>query len=218
MRGGTTIFVDFDGTITEHDLLDRIAQTFGDPEVYAEVDAGLDENRFTLHEVLRREFEPVRAPLAEVVDWVLEHASIRPGFAELVALARERGWRLVVLSSGFEELIAPVLEREGLDVELVSNAVDPDPGGWRVRFRDEEPCLVCGEPCKRGAVRELADGDRVVYVGDGISDRCGAEASDLVFARRSLARYLDEQGIAFRPFDDFHEVAAGIEAFAGRCS
>jgi len=39
----TTIFVDFDGTITEQDLLDRIAQTFGDPEVYAEVDAGLDE-------------------------------------------------------------------------------------------------------------------------------------------------------------------------------
>jgi 2-hydroxy-3-keto-5-methylthiopentenyl-1-phosphate phosphatase len=218
MRGATTIFVDFDGTITEHDLLDRIAQTFGDPEVYAEVDAGLDENRLTLHEVLRREFEPVRAPLAEVVEWVLEHASIRPGFADLVALARERGWRLVVLSSGFEELIAPVLEREGLDVELVSNAVDPDPGGWRVRFRDEEPCLVCGEPCKRAAVRELANGDRIVYVGDGISDRCGAEASDLVFARRSLARYLDEQGIAYRPFDDFYEVAAGIEAFAGRCS
>ena len=68
------IFVDYDGTITEHDLLDTIAQTFGDPEVYAEVDRGLDENRLTLHEVLRREFEPVRAPLDEVVGWVLEHA------------------------------------------------------------------------------------------------------------------------------------------------
>ena len=33
-----TLFVDYDGTITEHDMLDTIAQTFGDPEVYAEVD------------------------------------------------------------------------------------------------------------------------------------------------------------------------------------
>ena len=76
----TTIFVDFDGTITEQDLLDRIAQTFGDPEVYREVDEGLDERRLSLHEVLRREFEPVRAPLEEVVAWVLEHATIRTGF------------------------------------------------------------------------------------------------------------------------------------------
>lgn len=211
MSGTPTIFVDFDGTITEHDLLDQIAQTFGDPEVYAEVDAGLDERRLTLHEVLRREFEPVRAPLGEVVDWVLERARVRPGFAELVQLARARGWRLVVLSSGFEELIAPVLEREGLDVELVSNAVEPDPGGWRVRFRDEDPCPVCGEPCKRAAVVELADGGRRVYVGDGFSDRCGAEASDLVFARRGLARYLEEQGVPYEHFDDFYDVAAGIE-------
>jgi 2-hydroxy-3-keto-5-methylthiopentenyl-1-phosphate phosphatase len=208
----TTVFLDFDGTITKSDLLDTIAQTFGDPEVYAEVDAGLDDRRLTLHEVLRREFEPVRAPLPEVVDWVLEHAEIRPGFHELVRLARERGLRLVVLSSGFRELIEPVLAREGLrDLPLYSNSVEPDPAGWRTRFRDETTCDVCGEPCKRAAVRELADGECSIYVGDGVSDRCGAEASDIVFARRGLAAYLAERGVAFEPFDDFYEVAEGIE-------
>ena len=210
-RALTTIFVDYDGTITEHDLLDTIAQTFGDPEVYAEVDRGLDENRLTLHEVLRREFEPVRAPLPEVVSWVLEHAVIRPGFRDLVALARDRGWRLVVLSSGFRELIQPVLEREGLgDVELIANSIDPDPSGWRARFRDEEECDVCGEPCKRAAVVAESNGGERVYVGDGISDRCGAEASDLVFARRGLAAYLRERGVAFSHFDDFHEIVAAL--------
>ena len=207
-----TLFVDFDGTITEHDLLDAIAQAFGDSEVYAEVDRGLDESRLTLHEVLRLEFEPVRAPLAEVVGWTLEHAAIRPGFRELVSSVRERGWRLVVLSSGFRELIAPVLEREGLaGLELLSNTVDPDPAGWRVGFRDETPCPVCGEPCKRAAVLAEANGSTIVYVGDGVSDRCGAEASDLVFARRGLAAYLEEKGVPFTPFRDFFDVAAGIE-------
>jgi 2-hydroxy-3-keto-5-methylthiopentenyl-1-phosphate phosphatase len=211
-----TLFVDFDGTITEQDLLDRIAQTFGDPDVYREVDEALDEGTITLHEVLRREFEPVRAPLDDVVAWVLEHASIREGFAGLVEHAEERGWRLVVLSSGFGELITPVLDRAGLGrLELLANTVEPDPEGWRVRFRDDRPCPVCGEPCKRSTVVAEADEGLRVYVGDGFSDRCGALASDLVFARRRLAAYLTENGAPYLPFDDFHGVAEEIERLAG---
>jgi 2-hydroxy-3-keto-5-methylthiopentenyl-1-phosphate phosphatase len=208
-----TIFVDFDGTITEQDLLDEVALTFGDPEVYADVDRGLDERRLTLHEVLRREFEPVRAPLSEVVSWLLEHATIRRGFGALVRKAQERGDRLVVLSSGFRELIEPVLAHAGFTgLELLSNSVAPDPAGWRVSFRDESQCPVCGEPCKRSAVLALANGSApIVYVGDGISDRCGAEASDVVFARRGLAAYLAQRGVAFLPFEDFFDVVAGIE-------
>jgi 2-hydroxy-3-keto-5-methylthiopentenyl-1-phosphate phosphatase len=207
-----TLVVDFDGTITETDLLDEIAQRFGDPEVYREVDERLDENRITLHEVLRREFEPVRAPLDDVRSWVLENVRVRAGFRDLVELAHERGWRFVIVSSGFRELIEPVLEREGVqEVELLSNSIDPDPGGWRVRFRDEGVCETCGEPCKRSTAKALADGGELVYVGDGYSDRCAAESSDVVFARRGLAAYLSEQGIPFEPFDDFHEIAARLD-------
>jgi 2-hydroxy-3-keto-5-methylthiopentenyl-1-phosphate phosphatase len=206
-----TIFLDYDGTITERDLLDAIAQTFGDPEVYAQVDEGLDDGKLTLHEVLRREFEPVRAPLEEVVAWVLEHAVVRPGFHELIALAHAQGWRIIVLSSGFRELIVPVLEREGAaDVELMANWVEPDPAGWKVHFRDRAECPVCGEPCKRAAVIAESDGGERVYVGDGISDRCGAEASHRVFARRGLASYLQERGVAFERFDDFHSIVRAL--------
>jgi 2,3-diketo-5-methylthio-1-phosphopentane phosphatase len=205
---GRTLVVDFDGTITEQDLLDEIALTFGDEDVYREVDVGLDENRLTLHEVIRREFEPVRAPLDEVQGWVLENVRVRPGFRELVELARERGWRFVIVSSGFRELIEPVLEREGLtDVELLSNSIDADPTGWKVRFRTHEACDICGEPCKRATAAALADGTDLVYVGDGYSDRCAAELADVVFARRGLARYLDDRGLPYEPFDDFHQIA-----------
>ena len=211
-----TIVVDFDGTITEQDLLDEIAETFGDPEVYKQLDEGLDRRELTLHEVLRREFEPVTAPLEDVVDWVLAHARIRPGFRELVALAHERGWRLVVVSSGFRELIEPVLAREGLSgIELHSNSVDPDPSGWRVLFLDERVCDTCGQECKRSTVAALADGSEVVYVGDGYSDRCAAEDADLVFARRGLASYLLERGVSFEPFDDFFQITGGISRLDG---
>ena len=140
-----TLVVDFDGTITEQDLLDTIAQVFGDEEVYKEVDEGLDDHSLTLNEVIRREFEPVRAPLGECGLGARERAS-GPASATWSS-SRERGWRFVIVSSGFRELIEPVLEREGLTgVELLSNSVDPDPDGWKVQFRVSETCEVCGQP------------------------------------------------------------------------
>jgi 2-hydroxy-3-keto-5-methylthiopentenyl-1-phosphate phosphatase len=71
-----------------------------------------------------------------------------------------------VLSSGFEELIRPVLDKAGVDgVDVVANAVDVGPDGWRVRWHEQKICAACGEACKRGGLP--ADGE-VVYVGDGI--------------------------------------------------
>jgi 2-hydroxy-3-keto-5-methylthiopentenyl-1-phosphate phosphatase len=207
-----TLVVDFDGTITEEDLLDEIASRFGDPLVYQEVEEGLDEGRMPLREVITREFAPVRKPLDEVVRWELENVRIRPGFGELVELAKERGWRFVIVSSGFHELIEPILAREAVDVELHANRVDPNPEGWRVLWQYADECESCGESCKRAIVKEFAGADELVYVGDGYSDRCAAEASDRVFAMKGLARYLDERGLRYERFDDFHDVVRRLAA------
>jgi 2-hydroxy-3-keto-5-methylthiopentenyl-1-phosphate phosphatase len=205
-----TIAVDFDGTVTEMDLLDTIARDFGDPVVYQEVDDGLHGGTMSLRDVITREFEPVRRPLREVVDWELENVRVRAGFRELVELAEANAWRLVIVSSGFHELIEPILEREGVEVELHANRVDPSTDGWRVEWRYDATCDSCGESCKRSIVQELAGDDELVYIGDGYSDRCAAEASDRVFATRGLADYLDEQGVPYERFDDFHDVARSL--------
>lgn len=202
------LVVDFDGTITEEDSLDTIAEHFGDPAVYHEVEDGLLGGQITLRECIEREFDPVKAPLEEVAAWVLEHARVRAGFRELVEEVRRDGGRVLVLSSGFEELIRPVLEREGVVVdELLANRIDPRPDGWRVIWRDEAICAECGQACKRAAVPMVGD---VVYVGDGYSDRCAAQAADRVFAIKGLARYLDSVGAPYEPFQDFFDVAAAL--------
>ena len=209
---GRTIAVDFDGTVTEMDLLDTIARDFGDPVVYQEVDDGLDGGTMPLREVITREFEPVKAPLDEVVQWELDNVRVRDGFRDFVDHAREHGWRVVIVSSGFHELIEPILEREGVEVELHANRVDPCTDGWRVEWRYDSSCESCGESCKRSIVQELAGDDELVYIGDGYSDRCAAEASDKVFATRGLAEYLDKQGIPYERFNDFHDVVRGLAA------
>jgi 2-hydroxy-3-keto-5-methylthiopentenyl-1-phosphate phosphatase len=207
--GARSIVLDFDGTITENDLLDRMAREFGDPAVYQEVEDGLHQGTVTLQECITREYEPVTMPLDEAVTWVLANVSVRSGLPELVTLARERGWNVTVLSSGFEELIRPVLDAVGVDgIDIVANGIDVTPEGWRVQWRDDAICATCGEACKRAS---LPGEGEIVYVGDGISDRCAAQASDRVFATRGLARYLTERGASFEPFDDFHDVIRALE-------
>ena len=95
------LILDFDGTITEQDLLDEIAGRFGDEDVFAEVEAGLLGGDLPLHEVIRREFAPVKAPLDEVVDWVLANAPTAAGLRRARREARERGYDVTIVSSGF---------------------------------------------------------------------------------------------------------------------
>jgi 2-hydroxy-3-keto-5-methylthiopentenyl-1-phosphate phosphatase len=196
-----TVVVDFDGTITVEDTLVMVISEFGDWQVFQEAAAALDRGEITLHEEIRRDCEPITAPLEEVVPWLVEHAEVRPGFREL-AFAR----RPLIVSSNFHELIEPLLRREGVELEVRANRLDPRPDGWRTIFRNAESCDTCGEPCKRS---DLPAGE-VVYVGDGYSDRCAALAADRVFARDGLAAYLAKQGTTFEPFDDFRDVVAAL--------
>jgi 2-hydroxy-3-keto-5-methylthiopentenyl-1-phosphate phosphatase len=205
-----TIVVDFDGTITEEDMLDAVARVFGDEEVYARVERGLDDDAMTLRDVITLEFEPVTATVDEVVAWIAERVHVRRGFRRFVEQARAAGSRVVVVSSGFEELIRPVLARVGVYVEVKANRVDTSAGNWRVVWTYADGCDVCGQSCKRSLVGELANGNEIVYVGDGYSDRCAALASDRVYATKGLARYLDEHGVPYVPFDDFDDVARDL--------
>ena len=197
------LVVDWDGTVTVQDSLVQVIHEFGDPAILAELEprVGVD---LTLHEEIAAEFAAITAPLPEVVDWVLENVQVRPGLPELAALEP------VVISAGFHELIEPVLEREGVELEVLANRVDATPDGWVVRFRDEAACATCGEPCKRGALA----GEPYVYVGDGYSDRCAALAAERVFARDSLAAYLEGQRLAYEPFEDLRDVVAS-DPFSG---
>ena len=195
------LVLDWDGTVTEVDSLHMVLGEFGDVAIYDAAENRLGRE-LTLHEVIALEFETVRAPLAEVVDWVRENVRVRAGFAELVQRRQP-----ILVSSGFHELIEPILEREGIELEVRANRLDPRPEGWRALFRATETCPVCGQPCKREDVAELGP---FAYVGDGFSDRCVSLAADRVLARDGLAAYLGREGVPFEPFEDFYDVERAL--------
>jgi len=187
--------LDWDGTCTLSDsLVDAIAE-FGDVGVYGRTFGSYGES-------LAAEVGTIRASADEVSAWALGHVRVSPCLHELAAR-----YRPVIVSSGLPQLIRPVLEREGLDLELRSNDAEPDPAGWRLSFRDSGPCPVCGDMCKR---RSLPEGRPLVYAGDGVSDRCAAAAADRVFARGWLAEALRGDGAVHEPFETLDDIAAAL--------
>jgi 2-hydroxy-3-keto-5-methylthiopentenyl-1-phosphate phosphatase len=195
------LVLDWDGTVTERDTLHMTIERFGDLQVFREMERRIGRE-LTLNEVIGIEMATISTPIGEVVDWLLDTVTVRPGFAELVS-----AYEPLIVSAGFRELIEPVLAREGVVAPLVANTLLPGPDGWRAAFLERDACAVCGEPCKRVA---LADDGPFVYVGDGISDRCASLAADRVFARDGLARWLDEQGTPYEGFDDLHDVRLAL--------
>ena len=203
--------IDFDGTLCEQDTVDWFSAHFA-PEAFAEADRRLAAGEIDLDTCLALQVAPITVPEDELVAFLVETVRVRPGVHELVAFCAEHGVEPVLVSSGFENLMRPILEANGLDLPVYAHAVVFEPDGMRVAFRGRAHCALCDSACKRAEVADLAAGRPVAYVGDGISDLCAAEAADLRFARHSLARHLAGEGLPYIPFQDMHDVRRGLAA------
>lgn len=199
------VVIDWDGTVTEEDTLALALRHFVpaatlDP-LTQRVDAALASGRMTLQEVMDAEFSTVTASLDAVVEYIVAHARVRPGFADFV-----KRFNPLILSTSFHETIEPILFREGVTATVHAGRVTAAPDGWSIRWMSTELCNLCGERCKRSLLPTGA----FIYVGDGYSDRCAALAANRIFARDGLARHLDQRLIAYEPFTDFRDLAAAL--------
>ena len=203
------LVLDWDGTVTERDGLHMAIERFGDLDVFDALERELGRT-MTLDEVIAAEMATITAPLEEVRDWLVEHVRVRRGFRQLAAEHDP-----LIVSSGFHELIEPILEREGVRARVAANHVVDGSDGWRASFAQGVVCDVCGERCKRSSVAGIGP---FAYVGDGYSDRCVALAAELRFARDGLAEWLDGQRVAYEPFDDLLEVRRALATAAAPSS
>jgi 2-hydroxy-3-keto-5-methylthiopentenyl-1-phosphate phosphatase len=162
----------------------------------------LPDGAGSYRDVMEAEMATLRLPLEEAVAWLLEHVRVRRGFHELA-----HSFGPLVVSSSFEETIRPVLEREGVSLDVAANRVEARPDGWRVLWRDDGVCPECGDVCKRSSLPEPP----FAYVGDGWSDHCPALAAERIFARDGLARYLRGRGVPHERFDDLEDVAQALK-------
>jgi 2-hydroxy-3-keto-5-methylthiopentenyl-1-phosphate phosphatase len=205
----TSVFLDFDGTITTADVgvhvLERTA-----PDEWRAIDEQFRHGVIDSRECILDEWELVegdevtlRAIAAEV--------TLDPGVGPLVDALRGAGAELTVVSDGFGFYVADAVRPFGLDV--LTNAVDFTTR--ELLFPHEDrccPCASCGT-CKQAPIKDAHHrGQTTMLIGDGASDRKAALLADVVFAKDALASWCGAFGIDSIPFetlDDVHRILFG---------
>jgi 2-hydroxy-3-keto-5-methylthiopentenyl-1-phosphate phosphatase len=210
----TTVILDFDGTVTCADVGDEICERFADAR-WREIDLLWEEKRISLPEAQEGMWGLVKGAPAEILAYACEVGQIRPGLDDLLDVCLRS--ELVLASGGFdfyiEAILGPRLERFGA---VYSNRGVFAGAGVTVTFphRGALGCPLCAVCKGRIAEDRRAAGRRVVFIGDGPSDRCAIGRADLLFAVRGskLARACQAEGAPAVEFDTLDEVARQLFA------
>jgi 2-hydroxy-3-keto-5-methylthiopentenyl-1-phosphate phosphatase len=205
------IFSDFDGTITETDTLVFLAVNLGGgPQMVEAIGRLINEGKLSLRDGIAGEMRSIRAPFAEAVKLLREKVRVDPGFPRLSRWCEEKKTPLTILSAGFHQIIDLFISREDFPkLEILANDLHPDEKtGWQCIFRDRTDS---GHDKARALQAARKRGEYVIFIGDGLSDRAGAEAADEVFAKHSLAEYCRNRGINCHEFESFDEILKRLQ-------
>ncbi|MTI94677.1 MAG: HAD-IB family phosphatase [Firmicutes bacterium] len=207
----TIILIDFDGTITQQDSNVIVSRHYGTPPskaMYEKVHSG----KIPIRESMGGGFTGVKLSEHEYTEFIRQAVEIAPGFPEFFRQAESNNIPLAVVSGGYMNPIRIVLDREGITpAAIYANRLEFTPEGIKKQFYHQAPNCdkdygPCGN-CKASHVKHYKEQyDRVIFIGDGFTDRCGALHADEVYAKDWLADYCREHGLPFTEFNDFYDL------------
>ena len=208
------IFCDFDGTIARRDVGYHMYHHFSNGEnekLIPEWKSGALSTR----ECMTIESGMVHTTPQEFYAYIDTH-ELDPTFAPFAARCREQELPLTVISDGLDLYIIRLFQKfEIPPLPLIANRGELIDGGLKVTFPYPDPHNTGGGVCKGDRIREFRqkhDPITVIFVGDGLSDIGAIDQTDLLFAKKDLARYCDRQNIPYNAFNSFAEVARELVA------
>ena len=207
----TLVQCDFDGTITEEDVSFSILDAFANGD-WRQLLAEHREGKISVGCFNQKAFAMVKASEQAMIELTKKQAKTRDGFEELVNRCHNNGFRLVIVSNGLDFYIKEILEDVGInDVEVFAARTEFRPEGIQVQYLGPNGNLL-DEGFKEAYTKLfLAEGYRIIYVGNGVSDIGPAQLAHHVFACGELLRLCKEGDIPCTPFVDLNDVAEGLE-------
>lgn len=217
------VFMDFDGTVTVRDVGNDVFGRFSGGRNQEAIDRYHDE-RLSAHDLFQIEAALAGAVSHDELNALIDAEVIDDGFVRFIAFCRTRDLDPCILSDGLDYYVDRILLRSGagevprfanhlrlIGAVPASDASQAGDGAGRVTLALEFPagnadCDRCA-CCKRNIMLGRAgEEDVIVYVGEGYSDRCPARYADLVFAKKSLQTYCQNENISYLPYTTFDDV------------
>ena len=202
------ILCDFDGTISLRDMGYVLLNRFSSGDWKA-IDREFCEGKIGSKEAYSRIAKIIKGDEESVLHFVRTHSDIDPHFVSFYSYCRERGIDVKIVSDGLDFYIKTLLELHRLsEIPFYANCTRFHPGDkmeFSFPFASEE-CGLCGT-CKKKLVQiHRNEYDSILFVGNGLSDRCAAREADFAFAKDPLYSYCIQHDITCHFFETFHEI------------
>jgi 2,3-diketo-5-methylthio-1-phosphopentane phosphatase len=202
-----SVFCDFDGTVLKDDLGDEVFKKFGQ---FEPLHTELLQGKMTVAEYWRRIAATIPSEITpqQIEEFALSF-QLDSYFKTFAEFCREQSIPLTIVSDGFDLYIKPLLKREGLGwITVACNNLVFKNGKYETEYPGaSESCSCFCASCKRNSILKTAPPDNIImYIGDGLSDTCGAEHADIIFAKKNLAAYCNEARLPHHPFKNFFDV------------
>lgn len=205
-------YLDFDGTITQNDVVDTILERFADKS-WQKVEKKWQEGKIGSRECLSRQLKLVKAS-QEDLKKLCDEVAVDPHFLSFLQAAFKMDCQVTITSDGFGFVIRNILDRylvghEDLlkKIPIYSNDIEWTASGPEAVFSSPDLCRHKCANCKPEVIKNTAwPDDTVLFVGDGLSDRYAAHIASMTFAKGKLLKYCQDNEIAYEPFMDFSDV------------
>jgi 2-hydroxy-3-keto-5-methylthiopentenyl-1-phosphate phosphatase len=209
------IFSDFDGTITERDVIVMIMERFAPPEWRDLVDRMVKQRTLRIRDGVGALFHLLPGSLRpEIETFVASEVKIRPGFDAFLAFCQEQSIDFNVVSGGVDFFLHPVLAPYVPRERIFCNAAQFTDARIELTFPHlNEHCAPCNNcaVCKIDILERYPTEDYFrIAIGDSISDLGMAGHADLLFARGKLVDEAEALGIVPIPFDTFDDILATL--------
>ena len=202
---------DFDDTVTVGNVSTAVRDEFCQVDWRTMEDEYL-AGKYSVEESNVRQFGLIVADREEIEEFVVGDVVVRYAFDDFVDYCRGVGIRLVIVSSGLDLYIRPIMRQLGLeDLEIFSGSAEVASDGIRVEYSDPSGAPITSG-FKESYLRHFqCQGNAVVYVGDGLSDIVPAQKADFVIARSTLREHLTGRGVSHFAFETFNDVGTHVE-------
>lgn len=206
------IYCDFDGTITKNDVwLNSLGKFITDKRSLNELCYEFNSGKIGTREVNEKHLSLVENFSFELFNSYLDEEVIDEYFRDFSLFCKLKNIPLTILSSGLDYYIDYILQRENLDIKYFSSSLVWTDKSKKIscsyEFTDEY-CRSC-DTCKRNLLINNTndfENEISVYIGDGVSDYCVSNYSDIVFAKGKLASYCWKNNITYFDYNNFSDV------------
>lgn len=201
-----TVFIDFDGTIAEHDVTDVLLNHFAAPEWEA-LETDWLEGKIGARECMAKQIALITAT-PHALNKTLDAMKIDPAFIQFIQMIKNDNAKIAIVSDGLDYSIKHIFKNYGLsEIEIFANQlVYQGNEKWQINFPYKNNTCPSGH-CKCRRYDGLKS-SMTVYIGDGASDFCPSEKADMVFAKNKLADYCESNHINHIRVNNFAEIMA----------